>query len=172
MNRIAVIGCAGSGKSTLSIALGKKLDLPVIHIDRLNWQPGWIEVDRDELVRRQQAAFTKDGRWIADGNYGATMRLRLAVADTIVFLDLPTRICMWRVIKRSLRHAGRSRPDMPDDCPERGFDREYVKFLRYIAGFRSKSRLHLLDRLRTLDSSQRLITLTSPREVRRFLATL
>jgi len=171
-SRIAVIGCAGAGKSRLSVELGKRLGLPVIHIDRLAWQAGWVEVDRDELVRRQQAAFPRDGRWVADGNYGGTMKLRLAVADTIVFLDFPTSICLYRVLKRRFQFAGCTRPDMAPGCPERTFDREFVRFLRYIAGFRRNNRLRLLERLRGLDPSQQLITLTSPREVDRFLRSL
>jgi adenylate kinase family enzyme len=171
-SRIAVVGSPGAGKSTLSVELGRKLALPVIHIDQLAWQAGWVEVDRDELVRRQQAAFTRDSRWIADGNYGSTMRLRLAVADTIVFLDFPTRICLYRVVKRRIQYLGRTRPDMTDGCEEKMFDRSFLEFLRYVAGFRSKSRLHLLKRLEQLDGSQRVITLKTPRQVARFVASL
>ena len=172
MKRIAVIGCCGAGKSQLSLELGRRLGLPVIHLDQLAWQAGWVEVDRDELVRRQQAAFTNDGTWIADGNYGSTMALRLAMADTIVFLDFATPICLYRVLKRRVQYVGRTRPDMAPGCPERFLDGEFPKFLRYVATFRRKHRPRILDKLATVDASQMLITLRTPGEVRRFLAAI
>ena len=172
MQRIAVIGCCGAGKSSLSLALGTKLGLPVIHLDQLAWQAGWVEVDRDELVRRQHAAFTSEGRWIADGNYGGTMMLRLAVADTIVFMDFPTSICLYRVLKRRVQYFGRTRPDMAPGCPERFLDGQFLEFLRYVARFRRDARPRIVDRLAQLDGGQRVITLRSPREVDRFLTAL
>ena len=170
--RIAVIGSCGAGKSVLSVELGKRLGLPVIHLDQLAWQAGWVEVDRDELVRRQQAAFTRGAQWIADGNYGSTMALRLATADTIIFLDFPTAICTYRVLKRRAQWSGRTRPDMAPGCPERFLEGEFPKFMRYVITFRRKHRPRILEKLAQLDRSQRVITLHSPREVDRFLASL
>lgn len=172
MKRIAVIGCCGAGKSQLSLELGRRLRLPVVHLDQLWWKAGWIEVGRDELVRRQQAVFPRGGAWIADGNYGATMPLRLAIADTVVFLDFPTSICLWRVIRRHVQYLGRTRPDMVPGCPERFFDRGFPTFLRYVAGFRATHRPRILEKLATLDGAQRVITLENPRAVTRFLASL
>jgi adenylate kinase family enzyme len=170
--RIAVIGCCGAGKSQLSMQLGAKLQLPVIHLDQLAWAANWVEVPRDELVRRQEQAFKRDGRWIADGNYGGTMAMRLAVADTIVFMDFPTPLCVYRVLKRRVQYFGRTRPDMTPGCPERFLDREFPKFLHYVATFRARHRPRILAKLATLDGSQRLITLRSPREVSEFVASL
>lgn len=170
--RIAVIGPCGAGKSHLAMQLGAKLQLPVIHLDQLAWRSGWVEVERDELVRRQQEVFTPDGAWIADGNYGGTMMLRLAVADTIVFLDFPTSLCLYRVLKRRVMYAGRTRPDMAPGCPERFLDGEFPKFLHYVATFRARHRPRILDKLGKLDGGQRVIALRSPREVSAFLATV
>ncbi|HEX5058188.1 MAG TPA: hypothetical protein VFV99_02455 [Kofleriaceae bacterium] len=172
MQRIAVIGCCGAGKTQLALALGEKLGLPVTHLDQLGWSAGWVEVDNDELARRQQAVFTRDGRWIADGNYGSTMMVRFAVADTIVFMDFATPICLYRVLKRRVRYVGRTRPDMAPGCPESFLDGEFPKFLHYVATFRAKHRPRILAKLAQLDRSQRVITLRSPREARRFLTAL
>ncbi|HEY5926034.1 MAG TPA: hypothetical protein VIV11_30315 [Kofleriaceae bacterium] len=172
MNRIAVIGCCGAGKSHLSLALGKRLGLPVIHLDRISRRTGWAQIPNDEFAVTQRALFTRDGRWIADGNYGSTMMIRLAAADTIVFMDFPTSICLYRVFERRVRYLGRTRPDMAPDCPERFFDREFPSFLHYVATFRREHRPRIVAKLAELDGSQRVITLTGPRDVRRFLAEL
>src|SRR4051812_43283485 len=55
-------------------------------------------------------------RWIMDGNYSGTLAARLSRADTIVFLDMPTALCLWRVLCRTLRHIGRTRDDMAKGC--------------------------------------------------------
>ncbi len=170
--RIAVIGCCGAGKSHLSRRLGDKLGLPVVHLDQLAWRPGWVEVPNSELAIKQQELFTRDRPWIADGNFGSTMMIRLAAAETIVFLDFPTSICLYRVMKRRVIYFGRTRPDMTPGCPELFFDREVAKFLHYVATFRRKHRPRILDKLAQLDGSQRLITLASPREVDAFVASL
>ncbi len=170
--RIAVIGCCGAGKSHLSTRLGAKLGLPVIHLDQLAWKPGWVEVPNSELAITQRELFTPEGAWIADGNYGSTMMIRLAAADTIVFMDFPTSICLYRVMKRGVMYYGRTRPDMAPDCPEGFFSREFAEFLHYVATFRRKQRPRILGKLATLDATQRLITLRSPREVDRFVASL
>ena len=171
-DRIAVIGCCGAGKSTLALKLGQRLGLPVVHLDKLGWEPGWIKVDRDELIRRQHAAFTPDGRWIADGNYRNTMDLRFAVADTIVFLDFPTHVCLYRILKRRIVYLGRTHPGMTPGNNERFLDREFPDLLRFVARFRRKDRPRILAKLAQLDGSQRVITLRSPHEVERFVASL
>ena len=74
MQRVLVIGPCGAGKSTLSIKLGEKLDLPVFHIDQLNWRPGWIEGGK-EALRAKLDTITASQRWLIDGNYGGTMSL-------------------------------------------------------------------------------------------------
>ena len=102
MQRVAIIGPGGAGKSWLARELGRRLGLPVIHLDDLFWKPGWVESDPDEweALNRQ---LVQGERWILDGNYGGTMEIRLEAADTIVFLDPPTLLCIWRVLRRRAR---------------------------------------------------------------------
>ena len=81
MDRVAVVGPVGAGKSTFAAALGERTGLPVVHLDRHFWHPGWVETPRDEWRRRQAELFAGD-RWIADGNYGRTFDERFSRADT------------------------------------------------------------------------------------------
>src|SRR6185312_15962095 len=132
MERVAIVGVGGAGKSTLAVALGTRTGLPVVHLDRLFWKPGWRASEREELVAAQERALPVGGRWIADGNYGGTMPFRLARADTIVFLDLSPSRCLARVLSRAWRSRGRVRADMSEGCPERFWDPSYLAFLWYV----------------------------------------
>ena len=131
MERILVIGSPGAGKSTLSHTLAECTGLPLYHLDRMFWLAGWIERDRDE-GRAELTGILAHDRWIIDGNYGSTMPLRVARADTVVWLDYPTSLCLGRALRRWWIYRGRSRPDMTEGCPER-LDGE---FLLYILNFR------------------------------------
>ena len=72
-------------------------------------------------------------RWIIDGNYGSTMPMRIARADTVVWLDYPTSLCLGRVFKRWWRYRGTARPDMTEGCPEN----LNLEFLLYVLNFRN-----------------------------------
>jgi adenylate kinase family enzyme len=107
---------AGSGKSTFSRALAAKTGLPVVHLDVLFWQPGWVEPSDDEWREIQHDLIARD-EWILDGNYHATLDTRLHRADTAVFLDTSWWVCTWRALVRGLR----KRPSgfqLPDGCDE------------------------------------------------------
>ena len=160
MQRIAVIGSCGAGKSTLAKTLGKKLNLPVIHLDAYYWQPGWRETSSDCWLEAQQE-LVKSDRWIIDGNYGSTMDLRLKAADTVIWLDFNRYLCLWRVIKRSLQYAGTTRSDMAKGCPER-FNWE---FLRYVWHFPKLHRFKIVDRLANFSGSKKIIILRNPSQL-------
>jgi adenylate kinase family enzyme len=85
MQRVLIIGPCGAGKSTLARELGAKLDLPVFHMDQLNWQPGWVESSKDE-IRERLAAILAGDRWLIDGNYGGTLEPRLQRADAVLLI--------------------------------------------------------------------------------------
>ena len=72
MERIIIIGCGGAGKSTLARKLGEVLDLPVVHLDKLFWKPGWVETSREEFDALLAMELAKD-KWIMDGNFNRTM---------------------------------------------------------------------------------------------------
>jgi len=131
MKRVLVIGSPGAGKSTLSHALAQRTGLPLFHLDRMFWLPGWVERDRDE-GRAELAGVLEQDRWIIDGNYGSTLPMRLQRAETVIWLDYPTSLCLRRVFKRWRRYRGRARPDMTEGCPEN----LNLEFLLYVLNFR------------------------------------
>src|SRR3954452_19155203 len=107
MKRVAVIGSSGSGKSRFAAELGARTGLPVVHLDRLYWQAGWIPRTEREW-RDRQAALVRGAEWIIDGNYGSTLDVRLAAADTVFFFDFPTWLSIAGVLQRWTRHYGRA----------------------------------------------------------------
>ena len=112
MKRIAIIGSGGAGKSTFARELGEILNITPTHLDVHYWRPGWQETPRDAW-REIQKELLEGERWIMDGNYGGTMDLRLEAADTIIFLDMPRLLCVWRVLKQKghdLSKGGAARP--------------------------------------------------------------
>ncbi|MEH1976627.1 MAG: DNA topology modulation protein [Nostoc sp.] len=164
MKKILIIGSGGAGKSTLARELGNILGLEVIHLDAWYWNPGWIETPKTAWQSIIQDLTLRES-WIMDGNYGGTLDLRLSVADTVIFLDFPRILCLWRAIKRRFMYAGQSRPDMASDCPER----LNWEFLKYIWSYPITRRPGILEKLSQVILNQQVIILREPIEVREFL---
>ena len=167
MQRITIIGSGGSGKSTLAVRLGSLLQLPVHHLDSLYWKPGWVETERSKWVAIQQS-LVDTGSWIIDGNYGGTIDIRLEASDTVIFLDMNRFTCLFRAIKRTLKHFGKHRADMGDGCNER-FD---FNFVRWIYGFPKKKKPEIIEMLSKLEPSVRVHVLTNRADVEMFVSGL
>lgn len=118
---------AGAGKSTFARKLGEQLDLEVHHLDAYFWEPGWKERDKQDFERIQLELVAGE-RWIIEGNYASTMGIRLAQADTFIYIELPLAVCVYRVLKRWIKGRGKTRPDMAEGCPEK-MDKEFLKFI-------------------------------------------
>lgn len=100
--RIAIIGNTGSGKSTLAARVADRLNCRHVEIDALYHQENWTPLDRDELRRIVSAAIAAPA-WVLDGNYASLVGdLVFAAADTVVWLDLPRRVVMPRLARRTL----------------------------------------------------------------------
>ena len=106
MQRIAIIATAsGCGKTTVGRELASRLDVPYVELDAIHWQAGWTELDAAELRRRVEPLVARDA-WVIDGSYrGKLGDLVLERADTVVWLDLPRRIWLPRLVVRTLRRA-------------------------------------------------------------------
>ena len=88
MQKVIVIGCPGSGKSTFSRALSQKTDLPLFHLDMLYWNADRTTVEKSVFLSRLSEILSLD-KWIIDGNYNRTVEMRLKECDTVFLFDLP-----------------------------------------------------------------------------------
>jgi adenylate kinase family enzyme len=165
MRRIAIIGSPGSGKSTLAVALGERLELPVIHLDLLFWRPGWLERPPAEWRAMQQEVVSRPS-WIIDGNHGKTLDVRLSAADTVLFLDFGRVACMSGIVRRRLRYRNRPRFDRAEGCNER-LD---LPFVRWVWTFPKRGRPEVLDAIDRYATRANVVRMKSRGEVRRFLA--
>jgi len=138
MRRIVILGCAGSGKSTLAKHLAERLGTPVIHLDALNWEPGWKTVTIETFRARLKEAISGD-RWITDGNFAiASFDLRMSRADLVIWVERPFLGCLWRVFRRALKSHFSAKEDLAE-CKER-FDRRFLGRLQFIANFNRVNR--------------------------------
>lgn len=165
MQRVLVIGSPGAGKSTLSHALAARTGLPLYHMDKIHWLPDWIERDRAEAMTEVEQVLDQ-ARWIIDGNYGSSLPIRIKRADTVVWLDYPTHVCLGRALKRWWHYRGRSRPDMTDGCPER-LD---LEFLLYVLMFRSNWQQR--NRAALSGFNGKVIKLATPAETSHWIDTV
>jgi adenylate kinase family enzyme len=164
MQRILVTGNAGSGKTTLSRKLGDLFGIPVISLDRIVWDPGWVDVPKDEVQRRLEPLLSHK-RWIIDGVSTRTCE----AADTVIFLDFPTSLCFGRALRRSLRHLFSQRPELPDRCPEIAI---LWKMTKIIFQFPKRTRPNLLNLLDRTEGQKTVIRIRSTHELRTFWGTI
>ena len=146
-NRIIVLGCPGSGKSTFARALAARTGLPLIHLDSVWWRADGSHISRDEFDRAL-AELLAGEKWIMDGDYSRTYEVRLRAADTVIFLDYPEDVCMAGIVGR----VGEERPDMP--WTESTLDPELVAMVKNYA---RDNRPVLLDLLRRYADRQVLV---------------
>jgi adenylate kinase family enzyme len=165
MRRIAIVGPTAAGKSTLARRLGDALGLPVHHLDALYWRPGWQAMPPDEW-EALLGDLVGQARWIVDGNFTASMRDRLEAADTLVFVDLPRRVCLVRAVRRRAAYARRRAPGTADQSRPH-FD---LRLLRWIWTFPSDHRPLILDLFAELGEGRSVHVLRTRRAVERFAA--
>ncbi|MGP4070820.1 topology modulation protein [Halobacillus sp. B29] len=171
MERIMVMGIsAGAGKSTFARQLGDKLNIRVYHLDAFYWKPGWIEAGLPEFKSKQEEVVGKDS-WIIEGNYSSTYDLRASHADTIIYLELPLLLCLYRVIKRWWLHRGKTRSDMGEGCEEK-LDFEFIKFIVATYYSRKKKMKKRLEAFQSMSPDKKIIALKSRKEIRDFFKCL
>lgn len=129
MQRVAIFGSPGSGKSTLARRLSARTGLPAFYFDRYFFGPNWV-IRSDEEFRSSMTAIVAENRWITDGNYlnESILTGRIDRADTLILLDVPRVVCLWRVVRRIIKHYGQVRPDQAEGCAER-VDWPFLQFV-------------------------------------------
>ena len=165
MKKILVIGSSGAGKSTFSKRLGEKTGVKVIHLDQIHWQPNWTEPSKEEWRATLENALAGDS-WIMDGNFGSSMERRMAASDTVIFLELPRLVCIYRILKRLALYYGKKRPDMAEGCLEK-FD---WKFIRWVWNYPVKTQPKAEALMNKFRNEKTIIRLTAQKEIEGFFA--
>lgn len=150
-NRISIVGGSGSGKSTLCNILSKELGLPAIHLDAINYEPNWVEInktERDNIILSK----AQDDKWVIDGNYNKTLKERFDKADLIIWLDYSTLKQLHGILKRYFTTRNSERPEIPG-CKER-LEPEFIK---YVLTYNKKKRPVILDYLKDVPKEKVLI---------------
>ena len=102
-----ISSASGSGKTTLARELAQLLDVPFLELDALVHGPNWTETPDDELRALVEPVVARDG-WVIDGVYrGKLGTLVLDAADTIVWIDLPMRVWLPRLLRRTFSRVRR-----------------------------------------------------------------
>lgn len=125
--RLAIFGLPGSGKSTFANKLGKMLNIPTHHLDRHYFIAKWKMRPRHEFLAVQKEMIQEDS-WIIEGNSIATLEMRFARADTVIYFHLPRYLCLWRIFKRPFDHDD-SLLDIPEGCSKNGMNWSLLKYL-------------------------------------------
>ncbi|WP_106400082.1 P-loop NTPase family protein [Actinocorallia populi] len=137
MERVAVIGCGGSGKTTVGRRLAAVIGTTVTHLDAVYYDEHWNGLPQEEFAAVQEGLVAAPA-WVIDGNYASTLPIRLRRATHVVFLDPPVLTCLWGVLQRRLRHRG-------GQHDETGvYDRITWGFVKYVWNYRKEMRPRVL----------------------------
>lgn len=127
--KIVLIGYSGAGKSTLAKKLADHYAVPLLHLDTLQFQPGWVDSDRQRMREQVETFLQTNEGWVIDGNYSwCCYEELLQQADQILFLSFNRWNCLYRVSKRYLKYRNKVRDSMAAGCPEK-FDWEFIRWI-------------------------------------------
>jgi adenylate kinase family enzyme len=165
VDRIAIMGCGGSGKSHLARELGARLGITPVHLDARYYDQDWKPLDQEAFADLQRDMVASP-RWIIDGNYASTLPIRLQVADTVIFLDLPGWVCLLGILQRQVRHGGGQHQANGE------YNRITWNFARYIIGYRKTMAPRVRSLIAEHASGAQVVILRSRRAASRYLATV
>lgn len=151
VNKISIIGGSGTGKTTLANNLGKTLNLPVYHIDGINYLDNWVQRDkqeRDEIILEK----VNEQKWIIDGTYCSTLKERLEHADLVIYLDYSSLAQLKGALGRYIKEHGKERPENPG-CKERMTS----QFFFFVLYWRKNKREKVINNINKIDKNKVLI---------------
>jgi adenylate kinase family enzyme len=166
MNKIIVIGCPGSGKSTMVKKMNAKLNYPILHLDKVYHINNDKHITREELRQIVSEFNQNNKKWIIDGNYISTAEERMLIADTIILLKIDTEICVKNAYNRSNKER---QHDMAA-----GFDNSIISqdFINFIQNFNTQTLPIILDLLKKYENEKTILVLKNYEEVDSFLNAL
>lgn len=121
--KIIIIGSPGSGKTTFSKELSKRIGIPLYHLDDLYWHEDWNPTPEDEWIETIKE-LVKTEEYIIDGNYADTLEIRLEFSDTVIFLDTSLFLCLIRILKRTVNNKLKRNVILPKRIREASYYRE------------------------------------------------
>lgn len=166
MKKILIIGNSGAGKTTFAHKLARKLNLPLVHLDKLYWHGEWQRLSNEDFDFLVQKELEKP-EWIIDGNFNRTISHRMKYCDTIIFFDFNTISCLWGITKRLIKNYGKTRMDMGGNCIER-FDSNKTMLYRNVLNFNKNYRkdyYSLLNKAKDV----KVVVFKNRKQIRRFL---
>jgi adenylate kinase family enzyme len=170
MQRIAIIGNAGGGKSVLARRLSGVLDLPVYQFDDLQWRPGWTRTPEDE-IQAMHLKWLDQPKWIIDG-WGSPeiLAYRFETADTIILIDFPLVIHYWWAVKRQFKAA----LHLNRGWPPKGCDALPVTWRLFTLMWKihNEALPQLLELIDQYSQDTCVVHLKSPREIKQFLKSI
>jgi adenylate kinase family enzyme len=129
LQRVAIIGCGGSGKITIGRRLADAIGTTITHLDTLFYDHDWNTLPQEKFAALQEELVAAD-TWVIDGNYASTLPIRLRRATHVIFLDLPAATCLWGIAQRRWRYRGGQHDNTGV------YDRITWGFIKYIRGYR------------------------------------
>jgi len=167
VGRVAVIGNAGGGKSTLCRKLSLAKGIPLYSIDKVQWKAGWVRASPQEIRQRHEEILSSNQKWIIDGWGGwDDLKTRFAAADTIIFVDFPLWVHYWWGFKRQFASLFVKNTDFPEGCLLWPKTLELFNLMWVI---HCDIRPHLSQLIDSFGEGRLVIHLRSPKELRRFI---
>lgn len=161
LKKIAIVGNAGSGKSTLSLKLAKILNLPLYHLDQYFWKPGWVEPDRAEFEKIHNKICDKP-EWVLEGMAIRFFEYRIQKADCVIFLNIPTYKCLYRTLKRAYLNFDKEYYASAKGCPE---GKPSWKFLKFILTFNTVRKPTIENLLKQYKDTKKIFVIHNQKEL-------
>lgn len=159
MNKVIVIGCPGSGKTTFAEKLQKCTGLPLYYLDAIWHKPDKTHIPREEFDQRISEIFATH-EWIIDGNYNRTIEMRLQECDTVFLFDLPAEVCLQGATER----LGKGRYDLPWIEKELG-----PEFEAFIKDFAEKSLPKIYELIEKYKEEKQVIVFKSRKDADEYI---
>lgn len=166
--KMAILGYSGSGKSTLAKYLAEVYGIPLLYLDRVNFESGWKERSTEE-ARAIVRAFMEQPDWVIDGNYQRFYQQeRLDQADQVILMLFNRFSALYRIIRRNREFSNRSRESMADGCTEK-LDLDFLCWILFRGRTPAKIRQH---HLLMQQYGQKVIIIRNQRQLDRFMESV
>ena len=171
--RIVVTGNMGAGKTTLAGTLSSLLDAPRVEMDALRHGANWVETP-DDVFRERVSQALAGSSWVVDGDYEVVRDIVWPQADTLVWLDYPSRMSMWRLLWRTFRRCI-AREELWNGNRETFYQHLFTRESILLEGFRRRGIARKVYGV-LLEKPEyehlRVVRLQSPRKTREWLSGL